>query len=128
MRIAIVSSLNGGVGKFTYSLVNQLNSNDNISKIDIYGFVTRKKIPLPSYIKKNNYVNEFSHPLLLFLWLFVSIGRMKHYDVIQVHQAVFLLPTSFVKLLNNKIKLLCSSRTAYIFEHLTGYMAKRSNR
>lgn len=119
MKIAIITSLNGGVAKFTMNLSRELSHFKGISKIDIYGFMTGKRIPIITLNKNVNIIKLFSNPLILLLWLLNSLNEMKKYDIIQIHQAAYSLPVLFLKLRYRKIKIICSLRTAYIFEHLT---------
>lgn len=118
MKIAFITSLNGGVGKFTFSLSDKLSFKRDITAIDIYGFANQKGIPLPKLKKKERVVKLFSHPLHLFFWLFYNLNKLKSYDLVQINQAIFVWPLLIHKLTHKNVKIVFSSRTTYIFEHV----------
>lgn len=117
MKIAFITSLNGGVGKFTFSLSDKLSSKRDITAIDIYGFSNQKRIPLPKLKKKVSVVELFYHPLHLFFWLFYHLDKLKAYDIVQINQAIFVWPVLIHKFAHKNIEVVYSSRTTYIFDH-----------
>ena len=118
MKIAFVTSLNGGVGKFTFSLIDKLCLKKDIVQIDIYGFLDQRRIPIPELKEKVNIVKLFSHPLSLLFWLIRNLDKMGFYDLIHINHASFIWPFLILKFVHKNIKIVFSSRTAYIFEHV----------
>lgn len=91
MRIAVITSLNGGVGRLTYDLTARLAR--FVRSIDIYGYAFPEHyIPPPRDLPKNIKIKVLvTRPELLLVKLFLSLSQLKNYDVIQV----FISATAF---------------------------------
>ena len=118
MRVALITSLNGGVGKFALSLSDKLGYKKDLNVVDLYCFANKKGIPLPKLNKKVRVVKSYSHPLSLLFWLFCNVQVLKEYDVIQINQATFIWPLFILRISHKRSIIVLSSRTTYIFEHL----------
>ena len=89
MRLAFISSTNGGIGTYTFNLLNELSK--SVDEIDLYVFSSkndineyRKKLPPNVKIK----LDESSSLYLLFK-LMISIDKFEKYDILHVNYASF---------------------------------------
>jgi glycosyltransferase involved in cell wall biosynthesis len=95
MRVAFISSLNGGVGTYTVELVKELSNKVDI--IDLFLFSSYKRIPLNKMPSNVNIVMKKTSPASLLISLFLYIIRLKKYDIIHCNYASLLPPIFLVK-------------------------------
>lgn len=99
MKIAFISSLNGGVGTYTIELVRELSK--YVEQIDMYLFSSYKRIPASNLPKNVRIVLHQKSGISLLINLLFSINRLKEYDLIHLNYASFFIPIFILKLIRN---------------------------
>ena len=95
MKVAFISSLNGGVGRYTLGLVNELSK--YAEKIDLYLFSSYKRIPIPELQGNVTIITIQKSPILLLIRLIFLISHLRNYGVIHLNYASFFLPAYIAK-------------------------------
>lgn len=90
MKVAFISSLNGGVGTYTIGLIKELSK--YVEKIDLYLFSGYKHIPVPELPENVEIITIQKSPISLLIRLFFFMNHLKKYDVIHLNYASFFLP------------------------------------
>lgn len=96
MKVAFISSLNGGVGAYTIGLVKELSK--YVEQIDMYLFSSYKRIAVSDLPQNVRIIANLKNGVSLLIKLFFSINRLKEYDIIHLNYASFLLPIFILKL------------------------------
>ena len=82
MKIAIITSLNGGVGRFISELTKELPKYEDIETIDLYSYIDQDRaIPIDFNSKVKVRILEHS-PEKFLLKLSLSLPRLRDYDII----------------------------------------------
>jgi len=90
MRVAFISSLNGGVGTYTIELIQALSK--SIDEIDLYLFASdpvSKRLDFPKNVNIIVYTNS---PLKLLILLFKHLKKLNCNDLIHLNYAAFFVP------------------------------------
>jgi glycosyltransferase involved in cell wall biosynthesis len=95
MRIAFISSLNGGVGSYTNELVKCLAK--HAKQIDLYLFAGSNSIPLPELPKNVKIKVIKKNAFALLIELFKSTNELKKCDIMHINYASFFLPIYIIK-------------------------------
>jgi len=98
MKIAFVSSLNGGVGTFTINMIQELAQ--DIDNIDLYLFAHRgvsRDLNLVHFPENVRVISLEGSGLRLMLMLFLHIRHFKNYELVHTNYASFFLPLYFAK-------------------------------
>jgi len=91
MRIAFISSLNGGVGTFTINLSKALS--EHVEGLDLYVWQDpNRSISVPKLPENVKIKIIENNPILFFLKIFYHIPNLRNYDLIHFTQASFSLP------------------------------------
>jgi len=138
MKVAFVSSLNGGVGTFTINMVQELAQ--DIESIDLYLFAHKdvsRDLNLVHFPRNVRIILLERSGLPLMLKLFLHIRKFRHYGLIHTNYTSFLPPLYFVKKIW-KVPIIYTSHTipqpeiergflkvAYIFEKILSKYATR---
>lgn len=98
MRLAFVSSMNGGIGTYTFNLLNELSK--SIDEIDLYVFSSKNNCAYPKKLPANVKIRlDENSSLHLLFKLMLSIGKFKKYDILHVNYASFFPFALFLKLI-----------------------------
>ncbi|MDY6836059.1 MAG: glycosyltransferase family 4 protein [Chloroflexota bacterium] len=87
MKIAMLTSLNGGVGTFVANLCEELSKYPDIDQIDIFGYSDYKRIPLPGLSYKVNIKMNERSPYLFTIKILRWMPYLGDYDLIHTNQA-----------------------------------------
>lgn len=95
MKIAFISSLNGGVGTYTVEIVKELSK--HVEKLDLYLFSDYKRIHVPELPGNVKLILTQKSGLSLLIKLFFLLFHLKKHDVIHINHASFFLPVYIAK-------------------------------
>lgn len=95
MKVAFISSLNGGVGTYIVALVNELSK--HVETIDLYLFSGYRHIPIPELPENVTITTNQKNGISLLIESFFSISHFKNYDIIHLNCASFFLPVYITK-------------------------------
>jgi glycosyltransferase involved in cell wall biosynthesis len=96
MKVAFISSLNGGVGTFTVGFVKELSK--SVERIDLYLLSTYKKsIRVPELPENVKIITTQRSAISLLIELFFLINHLKKHDIIHLNYASFFLPVYITK-------------------------------
>ena len=87
MKIAMLTSLNGGVGTFVANLCEELSKYPDIDQIDIFGYSDYKRIPLPGISCKVNVRMDENSPYIFTFKILRKTLCLRYYDLIHTNQA-----------------------------------------
>lgn len=87
MRIAFISSLNGGVGTYTIGLIKVLSK--HIDEIDLYLFASDPATKRPNFPKNVNIVVYANSPLKLAILIFKHFKELGHVNLIHLNYTSF---------------------------------------
>ena len=113
MKVAFISSLNGGVGTFTVGFVKELSK--FVERIDLYLLSTyKKRIRVPELPENVKIITTQRSAISLLIKLFFSINHLKKYDIIKV---IKYLDDHNIKAIG-EISLQDHKKNTYILVHL----------
>ena len=95
MKVAFISSLNGGVGTFTLGLLKELSK--HVEEIDLYLFADYKRIRVSELPKNVKMITNQKSGLFLLIKLFFLINYLRKHDIIHLNYASFFLPVYIIK-------------------------------
>jgi len=95
MRVAFISSLNGGVGTYTVELVKALS--DSVNKIDLYLFASDPAKKRPNFPKNVNIIAYTNSPLKLMILLFKHFKTLSSVNLVHLNYASFFVPVYLCK-------------------------------
>ena len=95
MRVAFISSLNGGVGTYTVELVKALS--DSVNKIDLYLFTSDPAKKRPDFPKNVNIIAYTNSPIKLMISLFKHFKKLRCVNLIHLNYASFFVPVYLSK-------------------------------
>jgi glycosyltransferase involved in cell wall biosynthesis len=95
MKIAFISSLNGGVGTYTVEIVKELSK--HVEELDLYLFSDYKRIHVPELPENVKIITTQKSGLSLLIKLFFLLFHLKKHNVIHINHASFFLPVYIAK-------------------------------